>query len=292
MQVEFRRLFSMTSESYITKLYFKKYFLIFFPIAVLISTIGLVLCFTLLKGRYLPLFILLCIVCIAVSVIIPLYFAHDDKIKGKKASDIFRAEGFTCNFCDTYRKIYVDKGNPFPPHIIMCASYYGKISEYNTVRMLLNKIKNPKKLDRHSRFIYYLEMLSMCGKTGNWCKGEEVRKKNIGFIQNYVRKKKKNPEFRVNMDIALALVDSAHGHYGDAFTLLNSGYKPKDKNDENFLNILINAVYIYSLAKNDDNLNSSIENATTFLNNFTEFDYPWRKKYYEEQIRKASRGKL
>ncbi|MGN1036347.1 MAG: hypothetical protein ACI4PX_01085, partial [Ruminococcus sp.] len=100
----------MTSESYITKLYFKKYFLIFFPIAVLISTIGLVLCFTLLKGSYLPLFILLCIACTAVSVVIPLYFAHDDKIKGKKASDIFRAEGFTCNFCDTYRKIYVDKG--------------------------------------------------------------------------------------------------------------------------------------------------------------------------------------
>lgn len=282
----------MTSELYIAKLCFRKYFLIFFPIAVLISAIGLILCFFLLKGKHLFLFILISIVCIAVSVIIPVYFAYDDKMKGKKASDIFRTEGFTCNFCDTYRKIYVDKGNPFPPHIVMCASYYGKISEYNTVKMLLNKIRNPEKLDGYSRFMYYLEMLSMCGKTGNWCKGEEIRKKNIGFIQNYVRKRKKNPELRVNMDIALALVDSAHGHYGDAFTLLNSGYRPKGKNDENFLNILINAVYIYSLAKNDDNLNTSIENAMVFLNNFTEFDFPWKKKYYEEQIRKASRGKL
>lgn len=284
----------MTSESYITKLYFKKYFLILFPIAVLISTIGFILCFFVFQDNT-----TLCIptniittLSIIISIAVPALLAYTDKIKGKKAFEIFRTEGFTCKFCDAYRKIYIDKGNPFPLHVIMCASYYGKISEHDTARILLNKIRNPKKLDSYSRFMYYLEMLSMCGKTGNWCKGEEVRKKNIGFLQNYVRKHKNNPELRVNMDIALALIDSAHGHYGDAFTLLNSGYKPKDKNDENFLNILINAVYIYSLAKNDDNLSTAIINAETFLKNFTAFDFPWCKKYYEEQIIRASQGKL
>ncbi len=280
----------MTSELYIINLYFKKYFLTLFPIALVISVTGFAFCFFALNGKYFPSFLLLCIFCIGISIIIPASFAHDDKIKGLPAYRIFRSEGFTCDFCDTYRKIYIDGGNPFPPHIIMCASYYAKISEYDTVNMLLKKIKNPEKLDRHSRFIYYLEILTLCGKTGNWCRGDEIRKKNIGFIQNYVRKRKNKPEYRVNMSIALSLVDCAHGNYADALSLLNSGYKPRNNNDENFLKILINAVYIYSQAKNDENLHNAIDNAVIFLNNFTKFDFSWQKKYYSEQIRRASKG--
>lgn len=282
----------MTSESYITKLYFKKYFLILFPIALIISGAGFFFCFLAMNGKHLSAFILMCIFCIGISLIIPASLAHEDKKKGTEAYRLFRSEGFTCSFCDTYRKAYINSENPFPPHIVMCVAYYMRISEYDTASMLLNKIENPAILDSHSRFIYFLEMLTLCGKTGNWSRGEEIRRKNIGFIQNYVRKKKNNPEYRVNMSIALALVDCSHGRYADAFTLLNSGYRPKDKNDENFLNILINAVYIYSQAKNDENLHNAIHNAVTFLNNFTEFDFPWRKDYYKEQIRKASKGTL
>jgi len=281
----------MLSESYITKLYYRKFFKILFPSAVLISAAGLAVCLFVLNGKFIIPFTLLSIFLIAISFAVPFAFAKDDTQKGLKAQKIFLSEGFTCKFCDTYRKIYIDKGNAFPPHIIKCASYYEKICEHDTADMLLNRIRKPERLDRESRFLYCILTLNLCGKTGDWTKGEDIRKKNIGFMQKYVDKQK-NPEYEVNMYIALSLIDCACKHYADAFTLLNFGYKPSGKNDTNFLDILINAVYIYSKTKNDDNLNTAINNASTFLENFTSFKYPWSKQYYKDLIKKASCGKL
>lgn len=280
------------SESYITKLYFRKYFLFLFPIAVLISAIGFAICFLIFNGKYLFGFILFCTFLIISSIIIPASFTYDEKQKGVEAYQIFCSEGFTCKFCDTYRRAYIDNGNPFPPRIIICASYYEKIGENHTANMLLKKIKKPERLDKESRFNYYLEMMMVCGKNGDALNGEIIRNKNIGFIQKYVHKKRYKPEYRINMSIALSLVDCACKRYGDALSLLNYGYKPNGKNDENFLNILITAVYIYSKAQNDDNLITAVKNAKTFLNHFTKFKFPWQPDYYNERIKKASKGNL
>lgn len=281
----------MLSESYVSKLYFKKFFFTLFPAAVLISAIGFIICFTLLDGNFLTAFIILCVLLIIISLTIPAALATSDKKKGKKAYEIFRAEGFTCNFCDTYRQTYVNTSSPFPPHIVLCASYYSKISEHDTADMILKHIKNPDKLDGESRFLYCIEFLTICGKTGDWNKGEKFRTRNIGFLQKYAEKRK-DPEYKVNMYIALSLVDCAHQNYADAFTLLNFGYKPYGKNDTNFLDILINAIYIYSKMKDQDNLNTAIDNADTFLSNFTKFDYHWQSQYYKDNIQKAIWGKL
>ncbi|MDE5946273.1 MAG: hypothetical protein K2G63_03040 [Oscillospiraceae bacterium] len=281
----------MLSTSDVTKLYFKKNFIIFFPVALILSIVAIVLCLTVFNGKNLIAFILLSVVLIALSFAVPMILAKADEKKGKLSAEIFRSEGFTKSFCESYRQAYIDScKNPFPAHIILCASYYGKAGEHNSANMLLNRL-DIKKLSGECKFVYCLEKLMACGKTGDWSEGEDIRNDNIKFIQNYMQGKK-SPEYKVQMYISLALIDCAYKHYADAFGLLNFGYKPSGKNDTNFLHILITAIYIYAKMGDSNNIDTAVKNAQIFLSKFNEFEYPWCKSYYENLIINASNGKL
>lgn len=281
----------MLSSTDITRLYFKKNLIPLLSGALFISVICLIVCFAVLNGSNALIFVLISVLLIALSIAVPFVMAKNMEKKGNQSAEIFRAEGFTLNFCDSYRQAYIDNvKKPFAPHLILCASYYDKIGDHNSAEFYIEQVNN-KKLDPESKFVYCLQKLLLCGKTGDWSEGEDFRNDNIKFIQNYMEKKKA-PEYKVQMYIALALVDCATKKYADAFGLLNFGYKPKGKNDVNFLNILITAIYIYSKMKDQTNLETAVHNAQLFLSKFTAFEYPWCKDYYEKLIIRASQGKL
>lgn len=210
----------------------------------------------------------------------------------KKYNEVYQLycrDGYTKELCDMFADVFVDTcKKPAADDIIQAASLYGRIYDYKNAEFYLDMLLD-KKMSSEDRYDYCLERLSVTSKLNRWRDAEEFRTDNINFIQTYMQKKKTIYE-QVDMYIALALVDCAAKHYSDAFRLLNFGYKPKGKNDDKLLSILVTAVYIYAVSDDDENLKIAVENANSCLKLFSSFEFEWSKAYYEKKIQDASKG--
>ena len=198
--------------------------------------------------------------------------------------------GYSVEFCQDFAEMFVDdKKNVKPCDIIFLASMYNKVGDYESAAFYLDMIDD-KKLSGEEKFCYCYEKLNKKEKKGRGSEGDLFRGEHINFMQNYVQKKN-DPEYIVNMFIALALVDCANKRYAEAFTLLKKCYKPTGRNDRHFLNILISAVFVY--AKMDDmaELEEASNNARKYLKTFSAFEYDWEKAYYLKRIEDAENGK-
>lgn len=212
----------------------------------------------------------------------------------KKYDEIYQMycrEGYTKELCDIYADVFVDTcKKPAADDIIQAASLYGKIYDYKNSDFYLDMLSD-KKMSGEDRYDYCLEKLSTMSKLNQWRDAEDFRTENINFIQTYMQKKKTTPQ-QVDMYIALALVDCAAKHYSDAFRLLNFGYKPKGKNDDKLLSILVAGVYIYAAAGDEENLSMAVDNARSCLKLFNSFEFDWTKDYLEKRIENAANGLL
>lgn len=202
---------------------------------------------------------------------------------------LFCRDGYTKELCDAYADTFVDNcKKPAADDIIQAASLYDKIYDYKSAEFYLDMLTE-KKMSSEDRYDYCLEVLAVTSKLKRWRDAEDFRTDNINFIQTYMQKKKTAQE-QVDMYLALALVDCAAKRYTDAFRLLNYGYKPKGKNDEKLLSILLTAVYIYAAAGDEESLEMAVENARSCLKLFSDFEFAWKKDYLEKRIQDAANG--
>ncbi|MBE6855946.1 MAG: hypothetical protein IJO99_01270 [Ruminococcus sp.] len=197
--------------------------------------------------------------------------------------------GYTKGLCDEFATVFVDDcKKPATEDVILAASLYSKIFDYNNTEFYLDMLEE-KKMGSDDRYSYCLEKLAILSKQKNWRDAEDFRTENINFIQTHAQKKKTTQE-QADMYIVLALVDCAAKKYAEAFKLLNFGYKPKGRNDVKLLQILVTAVYIYACAGDEDGVAAAVENAKSCLKLFDHFEFDWSKEYYENLIQSASEG--
>ena len=202
----------------------------------------------------------------------------------------FANNGYTEELCEEYANSFVNNiKKPLPEDVIQLASLYDRIHDYKSAGFYL-EVCDDLKMNNDERFAYCVERLKNASKLGHWHNAADFRTANISFIQNYV--KKKPPQALADMYISLALVDCAAKNYDDAFKLLRFGYKPTGRNDTKLLEILITGVYICACSQDTDSLSDAVNNANSCLKLFSEFEFPWKKEYYENRIRDAANGVL
>ena len=221
----------------------------------------------------------------------PLLVSHNNEMKKyAEVYSLFLESGYTKELCEAYADAFLDNvKKPDPFDIIQLASLYDRIYDHKTAFVYLEKVSD-KKLNTEEKFFFCTEALKTFSKIGNWHEAVDFRTAHIHFLQKYTEKATLKKEAELYM--ALALADCASKNYQQALKLLKFGYKPQGANDFTLLELFITAVYIFAKAEDEEGLQGALQNATSCLKLFKNFNFPWQEEYYQQRIEDASKGIL
>ena len=202
--------------------------------------------------------------------------------------DLFSTEGYSSRFCREFADTFIENAKKVDDaDIVNAMTFYCFSGDLSTAERYLEMV-NVKKLNAEERFEFGCTALNIYGRSGDWRSGVEFRDENVSFLEKYARKQK-DPEPLVKLYLALSLIDCAQQKYGRAYRLINT-FKPRNRNDVLFLQVLITVIYICAKAGDESQLSDATCAAYRYLEKCNTFEYTWSRDYLIKKIEAARIG--